>query len=31
MLIIELEFPAGRYHANPWGRNVNEGEVEWPP
>lgn len=31
MLVIELRFPAGRYHANPWGRNVNEGEVEWPP
>ena len=31
MLAIELQFPGGRYHANPWGRNVNEGEVEWPP
>ncbi len=31
MLIIELEFPAGRYHATPWGHNVNEGIVEWPP
>lgn len=31
MLLIELKFPAGRYHATPWGRNVNEGEVEWPP
>jgi len=31
MLAIELKFPAMRYHANPWGRNVNEGEVEWPP
>jgi len=31
MLVLELEFPAGRYHATPWGRNVNEGEVEWPP
>lgn len=31
MLTIELRFPSGRYHANPWGRNVNEGEVEWPP
>ncbi|MEN6486165.1 MAG: type I-U CRISPR-associated protein Csb2 [Syntrophobacteraceae bacterium] len=31
MLIIEFRFPAGRYHATPWGRNVNEGEVEWPP
>lgn len=31
MVVIELEFPAGRYHATPWGRNVNEGDVEWPP
>lgn len=31
MVTIELEFPAHRYHANPWGRNVNEGVVEWPP
>jgi len=31
MLVIEIEFTAGRYHATPWGRNVNEGEVEWPP
>jgi CRISPR-associated protein Csb2 len=31
MLAFEFIFPAGRYHANPWGRNVNEGEVEWPP
>ncbi len=31
MFAIELQFPAGRYHATPWGRNVNEGEVEWPP
>ncbi len=31
MIVIELQFPAGRFHATPWGRNVNEGEVEWPP
>lgn len=31
MLTIKLQFLAGRYHATPWGRNVNEGEVEWPP
>ncbi len=30
-VIIKLTFPAGRYHATPWGRNVNEGVVEWPP
>jgi CRISPR-associated protein Csb2 len=28
---IELRFPAGRLHATPWGRHVNEGAVEWPP
>ena len=26
-----VEFPAGRYHATPWGHHVNEGLVEWPP
>jgi len=31
MTAIELSFPAGRYHATPWGRHVNEGAVEWPP
>lgn len=31
MTAIEVEFTAGRYHANPWGRHVNEGAVEWPP
>lgn len=31
MLAIRLGFPAGRYHATPWGRHVNEGDVEWPP
>jgi CRISPR-associated protein Csb2 len=30
-IVIEIDFPAGRYHATPWGRNVNEGVVEWPP
>jgi CRISPR-associated protein Csb2 len=28
---IALQFPAGRYHATPWGRHVNEGVAEWPP
>ena len=28
---IALRFPAGRYHATPWGRHVNEGVAEWPP
>jgi CRISPR-associated protein Csb2 len=31
MVRIELRFPAGRYHATPWGRHVNEGAIEWPP
>ena len=31
MILIELQFTSGRYHATPWGRNVNEGDVEWPP
>ncbi len=26
-----LNFPLGRYHANPWGQHVNEGVVEIPP
>lgn len=28
---VGVAFPWGRYHATPWGRNVNEGAVEWPP
>jgi len=31
MPVIELQFPAARFHATPWGRHVNEGAVEWPP
>lgn len=31
MLTIALTFPAGRYHATPWGRHVNEADVAWPP
>jgi CRISPR-associated protein Csb2 len=31
MITIRLAFPAGRYHATPWGRHVNEGVAEWPP
>ncbi|MDA1278162.1 MAG: type I-U CRISPR-associated protein Csb2 [Verrucomicrobia bacterium] len=31
MTVLELRFPAGRFHATPWGRHVNEGVVEWPP
>src|SRR5699024_6809000 len=31
MVAMEFRFPAGLYHANPWGRHVNEADVEWPP
>ncbi len=31
MLAIGFRFPAGRFHATPWGRHVNEADVEWPP
>ncbi len=31
MLAIGLRFLAGRYHATPWGRHVNEADIEWPP
>ena len=31
MITISFRFLAGRYHATPWGRHVNEGAVEWPP
>ena len=31
MFALEFRFPARRYHANPWGRGVNEAAVAWPP
>lgn len=31
MTAITLTFPAGRFHATPWSRHVNEGAPEWPP
>ncbi|MFD2182976.1 type I-U CRISPR-associated protein Csb2 [Rhodoplanes azumiensis] len=31
MFALVFRFPAGRYHATPWGRNVNEADVSWPP
>lgn len=31
MFGLAFRFPAGRYHATPWGRNVNEAAVAWPP
>ncbi|MEW6542253.1 MAG: type I-U CRISPR-associated protein Csb2 [Nitrospirota bacterium] len=31
MIALSISFLAGRYHATPWDRHVNEGAVEWPP
>ena len=31
MFGLAFRFPASRYHATPWGRNVNEADVAWPP
>lgn len=31
MLVLRLRFPARRVHATPWGRQVNEAAVAWPP
>lgn len=31
MLAIRIDLLAERYHATPWGRAANEGDVEWPP
>ena len=31
MFALTFGFPADRYHATPWGRNVNEADVAWPP
>ena len=31
MFALEFRFPARRYHATPWGRNVNEADIAWPP
>lgn len=31
MIAIQFQFPTGKMHATPWGRQVNEGAVEWPP
>src|SRR6266850_5536805 len=31
MIALSLRFPAGRYHATPWGRHVNEAALAWPP
>lgn len=31
MVAIGIRFTAGRYSATPWGHQVNEGLIEWPP
>jgi CRISPR-associated protein Csb2 len=31
MIALRIEFLVGRFHANPWDRGTNDGEVEWPP
>lgn len=31
MLGIRVTFDLGRYHATPWGSNVNDAAIEWPP
>jgi len=31
MIAVAFRFIAGRFHATPWGRHVNEGVPEWPP
>lgn len=31
MIRLAFTFLAGRLHATPWGRHVNEGAVDWPP
>lgn len=28
---VEIRFVAARFHATPWGRHVNEADLEWPP
>ena len=31
MTTLRIDAFAGQFHANPWDRGTNEGEVEWPP
>ncbi|MGH7738336.1 MAG: type I-G CRISPR-associated protein Csb2 [Candidatus Tyrphobacter sp.] len=31
MIALGIEFLAGRFHANPWDRGTNDGDVDWPP
>ena len=31
VIALRVDFVAGQFHANPWDRGTNEGEIEWPP
>jgi CRISPR-associated protein Csb2 len=31
MVGLAFSFDLGRYHATPWGNNVNDAVIEWPP
>jgi CRISPR-associated protein Csb2 len=31
VLGLRITFDLGRYHATPWGSNVNDAGIEWPP
>ncbi len=31
MIALRIDFIAGRFHATPWQRAANDGDVEWPP
>lgn len=31
MIGLRVSFDLGRFHATPWGSNVNDAAVEWPP
>lgn len=31
MISLKIRFLTGKYHATAWGRNVNEGMIDWPP
>jgi len=31
VIALRIGFVAGEFHANPWDRATNEGEIEWPP
>jgi CRISPR-associated protein Csb2 len=31
VIALRIDFLAGRFHATPWNRAVNDGDVEWPP